>query len=53
MGSTPITGIKTSSPAVSRLGNLFLFILTFDLFIDDLYGIISAIKFIGKPGASR
>ena len=53
MGSTPITGIKTSSPAVSRLGNLFLFILTFDLFIDDLYGIISAIKFISKPGASR
>ena len=33
--------------------NLFDFILIFDLFIDDLYGIISAIKFIGKPGASR
>lgn len=33
--------------------NLFDFILIFDLFIDDLYGIISAIKFISKPGASR
>ena len=28
--------------------NLFDFILIFDLFIDDLYGIISAIKFISK-----
>lgn len=25
MGSTPITGIKISPPAVSRLGDLFLF----------------------------
>lgn len=33
--------------------NLFDFILIFDLFIDDLYGIISAIKFISKPGTSR
>ena len=33
--------------------NLFDFILIFDLFIDDLYGIIPVIKFIGKPGASR
>jgi len=33
--------------------NLFDFILIFDLFIDDLYGIIFAIKFISKPGASR
>lgn len=33
--------------------NLFEFILIFDLSIDELYGIISAIKFIGKPGASR
>ena len=33
--------------------NLFDFILIFDLFIDDLYGTISAIKFISKPGASR
>lgn len=33
--------------------NLFDYILIFDLFIDDLYGIISAIKFISKPGASR
>ena len=33
--------------------NLFDFILIFDLFIDDLYGIIFAIKFISKPGASQ
>ena len=33
--------------------NLFDFILIFDLSIDELYGIIPATKFIGKPGASR
>ena len=33
--------------------NLFDFILIFDLSIDELYGIISANKFISKPGASR
>ena len=33
--------------------NLFEFIMIFDLSIDDLYGIIPAIKFISKPGASR